>query len=179
VNPVSDVQSPRISTGLGQTYSVAWADDRLPAASFHIYIQSYGYDVNGKPTPIAGNLRVDTTNNVHSAQSPSIANHPNQISTTSTCSRLAWQDDRLNVGVKEHIYAQYMCSDGFRLFPNDLPVDQHPTDISAANAVIVFQPSYEFAVAWQAERTAGSTLQHDISLAFSVHSGYLKAINSR
>jgi hypothetical protein len=166
-NPVNEIQrnSQRISSMVGQTFAVSWVDDRLGTNNWHVYIRSYTYDPNGAPSNLGIEQRVDTTSNTHVAQMASLSISPTEV-TTPSCSRLAWHDDRLQPGVNQHIYTQYICSDTYKLFNTDLRVDQHPTNINATNAAIAFQPtSAAFAVAWQADRSAGSAL-HDIYARF-------------
>ncbi len=162
--PATGVQrnSQRISSGIGQTYSVAWADDRSGTNNWHVYMRGYTYNSSGDLTDLGPEQRVDTPNNSHVAQLPSLAIHP--LAAEANCSRLAWHDDRIN-HVNQHIYAGYMCTDGYTIYPNDLRVDQHTTNINATDAAIAFQPTLDFAVGWQAERSAGATL-HDVYARF-------------
>ncbi len=167
--PITGVfaNSARISTGTatgtGRYYAVAWLDDRANLSEWHVYHK--GFDsFQHPPSAVAGELRVDTTANAHIAGAPSLSAHPTQT-TTPYCSRLAWHDDRLNVGVNQHVYTQYFCTDGYKIFTNDLRVDQHLTSINATEPVITFQPSLDFAVAWKADRNDG-TGKHNIWARF-------------
>jgi photosystem II stability/assembly factor-like uncharacterized protein len=152
----------------GDFYSVAWADDRAGANNWHVYFRAYNY-VSGSPSPLsATDLRVDDTS-AHVVGPPAIAAHPTQTAVP-YCSRYAWHDDRLNPGVYRHVYNQYACSDGYKLFSSDVRVDQHATNINATNPAITNQQDnlnqpLDYAVAWQADRAAGSTL-HDVYARF-------------
>jgi hypothetical protein len=98
--------------------------------------------------------------------------HPILTTAAPYCSRLAWDDDRLNPGLNpQHIYTQYVCTDGFKLFTNDLRVDTAATN--ATNPAIVFQTNFDFAVAWQADRGDGSG-KHDIYARFYYAFGVAK-----
>ena len=195
-NPTTDVahDSARVSSGnTGQEYAVGWADDRRwcsgslqgctqnsdcptgqtcngGASKWHIFFRGYNYDANGHPTPISSDLRVDTTNNTHVAQAPAISGHPTADNVLPYCARLAWHDDRIAASLNQHVYTQYFCTDGYKLFNSDLKVDQNAPClnapcVNATNAAMAFQQSLDFAVAWQNDRTAGSAL-HDVYARF-------------
>jgi hypothetical protein len=166
VNPVTTVYggTVRVSSGTtGQRYAVGWLDDRNGANNWHVYFRGYTYDGNGNPTPMSSDLRVDDTS-THVAQSPDMSGHPTDNG-SKYYARFAWQDDRLAPAVNQHIYTQYIGTDGYKLFNNDLRVDQQATNVDATNPAVAFQPSLDFAVAWQAQRGAGSSL-HDIYARF-------------
>ena len=163
-NPVTDVQSPRVSAGKGNNFSVAWIDDRIGANNWHVFHRVYGYDANANPVRLAtAEYRVDDST-THSTQALSIAADP-MSELSSLCSRLAWQDDRLNVGINQHVYLGAMCSDGYKLFINDIQADQQVMNVNATVPGITFQPTKDFAVAWLTDRTAGSSM-HDVYARF-------------
>jgi hypothetical protein len=164
--PATRADYPRISAstdpGTGRYYAVAWIDDRVGQGQWHLYHKAYDSS-QSPPTAVAGDLRVDTTANAHVVGWPSLSAHPLLATATPYCSRLAWDDDRLDPGWYKHVYTQFVCTDGYRLFANDLRVDQHATSLNAKVPAITFQRSLDFAVAWQADRGDG---KYDIYARF-------------
>ncbi|HEX7408419.1 MAG TPA: hypothetical protein VF515_12315 [Candidatus Binatia bacterium] len=149
-NPVTDVfgRSVRISSGSGLFWAVSWLDDRYGANNWHVFARGYGYDANGKPSPQANDFQVDDTS-THVAQAPALAGNP--IQTLGMYgAHVAWQDDRLSPGVYQHVYFQYVRSDGYKQFVTDMRADQHAPAIKATNPALNFQPNLNSTIAWQA-----------------------------
>ncbi len=162
-----NAQSPRVSSGPGQNYAVAWIDNRTDARNTntpHVYYRAYGYDTPGQPTALStGNFRVDDDVVPHATQAVSLSADP--VSPyASLCSRLMWSDNRVN-GVNQHVFIGAMCSDGYKFFVTDIRADQHSPGINATNPGVAFQPNFNIAAVWQADRAVGSSL-HDIYARF-------------
>ncbi len=164
----SSVQYPRIGSGTGYYYDVGWVDARTTKQN--VYLRGYGYDADGNPSPLPVtqqncadplncDVRVDDTS-AHNAQNLSLSAHQTQT-TAPYCARLAWNDDRLGVGT-EHVYYQYACSSGYKLYSTDARADID--SVKATNPSTTFQPSLDVAIAWQAERP-GSAM-HDVLVRF-------------
>lgn len=76
-----------------------------------------------------------------------------------------------------------MCSDGYKLYGTDVRADQQSTNVNATNPVIINQQQtasqpLDFAMAWQAERSVGSSL-HDIYARFFNLLGFPKGAHFR
>ncbi len=157
---------PITSDNTGQNYVLAWIDDRVGAHNWHLYHRAYKYDVSGQP--VATDLKVNG-GSIPVAQDVALAGHPTQANLAYYDSLVAWHDERLNPTVNQRVYFKYVGSDGYMPWP-DQRADTHATNINATYPEITWQQNLGFAVAWQAERTAGSTL-YDILARFYNSSG--------
>jgi hypothetical protein len=177
-SPSTDAQFPQISAGTGQLYAVGWIDDRAGLNNPHVFFQGYAY-ANGQPSALANGgvckeLQADDTTTKQGAQALSISADP-YASTPPICARFAWQDNRLSASVS-HVYFQYGCTDGFRIFNHDVRADPvgAPDTVNAKAPSITWQQAQSaFAVAWQADRP-GSQM-HDIYARFYNSLGGLKS----
>lgn len=152
------------SSSSGLQYGITLADDRLGANNWHVYFRGFGHGSDGNPSTLsATDFRIDD-NSSHRATMSTFGGLPNQ-DTPPYCGWIAWQDDRL--APYQHIYHNYACSDGYRLFAlSDVRVDQHAVSLNATRPAIAFGPyvsPYRYVVAWQADRVGGL---HDIYAQF-------------
>jgi hypothetical protein len=159
--PVTSASVPRISSANdGAHFAVGWVDDRSAALNFHAYLRAFEYGANGQPSALGtADLRVDDTS-AHSIGTPALAAHPTQTSTP-YCARLAWSDNRLG-STASHIYFQYACSNGYKLYVSDVRADTASSN--AWSPAITFQDDIGFSVSWHADR--GTTGKHDLYVRF-------------
>jgi hypothetical protein len=150
----------------GSRFSVTWAENRLGLNNWHVYFRSFTAPTAGAPTPLgASDIRVDDTS-THVVQHPDVAAY--SAASGTACSHFTWQDDRLNPGVNQHIYFQAACSDGSRLFVDDVGADTAASNVNATDPAIVntFPGGFQdFVVAWQQDRSVGNAL-HDVYARF-------------
>ena len=100
------------SNNIAQDYAVSWIDDRAGANNWHVYYRGYKYDSNGQPAAMGTDVKVDD-GSAHVTQGMTMSGHPTQVNLPWYDSRVAWHDDRLNPGVNQHVYFNYVGSDAF------------------------------------------------------------------
>lgn len=115
--------------------------------------------------------QVDDTSD-HIVSNVALSGHPTQTDPP-YCSKVVWSDDRLNPGVNWHIFFQHVCSDGYHLYAGDVQADENPVDLNATNPSVAYRQDITYAVAWQSERSAGSSYHDVYTRYFNAWGGYV------